>query len=162
MLHPATLCLTPFSLLASDTTPDGLFTLREVECLGACANAPMIQLNDDFYVSVNMILSLELVGWRVDSPRYCSMKECLTPDTMVQLLEACKKDDPPKMAKWGSLPMNGQLSCEGPLGKTSLLWEKPPGPGFKVRPDSELQSKVWRVVPNRMAATLSHTVTYGC
>lgn len=30
------------------TTPDGLFTLTEVECLGACANAPMIQLNDDY------------------------------------------------------------------------------------------------------------------
>jgi NADH-quinone oxidoreductase subunit E len=31
------------------TTPDGLFTLSEVECLGACANAPMAQINDDNY-----------------------------------------------------------------------------------------------------------------
>ncbi|CAN5139031.1 NAD(P)H-dependent oxidoreductase subunit E [soil metagenome] len=31
------------------TTPDGLFTLAEVECLGACANAPMVQINDDNY-----------------------------------------------------------------------------------------------------------------
>ena len=31
------------------TTPDGLFTLTEVECLGACANAPMVQINDDNY-----------------------------------------------------------------------------------------------------------------
>ncbi|HUE78094.1 MAG TPA: NAD(P)H-dependent oxidoreductase subunit E [Sphingomicrobium sp.] len=29
------------------TTDDGLFTLSEVECLGACANAPMVQINDD-------------------------------------------------------------------------------------------------------------------
>jgi NADH-quinone oxidoreductase subunit E len=29
------------------TTPDGLFTLTEVECLGACTNAPMVQINDD-------------------------------------------------------------------------------------------------------------------
>ena len=29
------------------TTPDGLFTLTEVECLGACVNAPMVQINDD-------------------------------------------------------------------------------------------------------------------
>ena len=29
------------------TTEDGLFTLTEVECLGACANAPMVQINDD-------------------------------------------------------------------------------------------------------------------
>jgi NADH-quinone oxidoreductase subunit E len=28
-------------------TADGLFTLSEVECLGACANAPMVQINDD-------------------------------------------------------------------------------------------------------------------
>ena len=31
------------------TTPDGLFTLTEVECLGACVNAPMVQINDDNY-----------------------------------------------------------------------------------------------------------------
>ena len=32
-----------------ETTPDGLFTLVEVECLGACVNAPILQVNDDFY-----------------------------------------------------------------------------------------------------------------
>ena len=31
------------------TTADGLFTLTEVECLGACANAPMVQINDHNY-----------------------------------------------------------------------------------------------------------------
>ncbi len=31
------------------TSEDGLFTLSEVECLGACVNAPMIQINDDYY-----------------------------------------------------------------------------------------------------------------
>jgi NADH-quinone oxidoreductase subunit E len=30
-------------------TPDGLFSMIEVECLGACVNAPVIQINDDFY-----------------------------------------------------------------------------------------------------------------
>ena len=34
----------------NETTRDGLFTLVEVECLGACVNAPMMQINDDFYV----------------------------------------------------------------------------------------------------------------
>ncbi|MFM9976925.1 MAG: complex I 24 kDa subunit family protein [Sphingomonadaceae bacterium] len=34
-------------LAKGKTTPDGLFTLTEVECLGACANAPMVQINDD-------------------------------------------------------------------------------------------------------------------
>jgi len=67
-----------------DTTADGLFTLKEVECLGSCANAPMVQLNDDYY-------------------------ECLTPESTVELLEACKKGNPPAMGRWGSLPMNGQV-----------------------------------------------------
>jgi NADH-quinone oxidoreductase subunit E len=44
------------------TTADGLFTLTEVECLGACANAPMVQINDDnfedlTYDSMEAILS---------------------------------------------------------------------------------------------------------
>jgi NADH-quinone oxidoreductase subunit E len=36
-------------LRKGQTTEDGLFTLTEVECLGACANAPMVQINDDNY-----------------------------------------------------------------------------------------------------------------
>ncbi|WP_295528256.1 NADH-quinone oxidoreductase subunit NuoE [Novosphingobium sp. Chol11] len=31
------------------TTNDGLFTLTEVECMGNCASAPMVQINDDNY-----------------------------------------------------------------------------------------------------------------
>ncbi|RXN25162.1 NADH dehydrogenase [ubiquinone] flavo mitochondrial [Labeo rohita] len=32
-----------------ETTADKLFTLTEVECLGACVNAPMVQINDNYY-----------------------------------------------------------------------------------------------------------------
>ena len=32
-----------------ETTEDGKFTLFEVECLGACVNAPMMQIGDDYY-----------------------------------------------------------------------------------------------------------------
>jgi len=32
-----------------DTTPDNLFTLISVECLGSCATAPMMQINHDYY-----------------------------------------------------------------------------------------------------------------
>lgn len=31
------------------TTPDGLFSLEEVECLGACCGAPAMQVNYDYY-----------------------------------------------------------------------------------------------------------------
>ncbi len=34
---------------SEETTSDGLFTLKEVECLGACVNAPVIQINDDYF-----------------------------------------------------------------------------------------------------------------
>jgi NADH-quinone oxidoreductase subunit E len=36
-------------MVKGKTTPDGLFTLTEVECMGTCANAPMVQINDDNY-----------------------------------------------------------------------------------------------------------------
>ena len=32
-----------------ETSADGVFTMTEVECIGACVNAPVIQVNDDFY-----------------------------------------------------------------------------------------------------------------
>lgn len=35
------------------TTEDGRFTLREVECLGACVNAPMCSINDKYYEDLN-------------------------------------------------------------------------------------------------------------
>ena len=45
-----------------ETTEDNLFTLTEVECLGACVNAPMIQINDAYYedldeTSVDILLT---------------------------------------------------------------------------------------------------------
>ena len=54
------------------TTADGLFTLTEVECLGACANAPMVQINDDNY-------------------------EDLTEDSMGAVLDALARGERPKI-----------------------------------------------------------------
>jgi len=36
-------------MVKGKTTPDGMFTLTEVECMGNCATAPMVQINDDNY-----------------------------------------------------------------------------------------------------------------
>jgi NADH-quinone oxidoreductase subunit E len=44
-----TLCKDKLGIGKGETTSDGLFTLTEVECLGACVNAPMVQINDDYY-----------------------------------------------------------------------------------------------------------------
>jgi NADH-quinone oxidoreductase E subunit len=35
-----------------ETTADGRFSLREVECLGSCGTAPMMQINDEYYESL--------------------------------------------------------------------------------------------------------------
>lgn len=42
-------CKKKLGVNVGETTADGQFTLVEVECLGACVNAPMMQINDDFY-----------------------------------------------------------------------------------------------------------------
>lgn len=36
------------------TTPDGKFSLEEVECMGACGGAPMIAINEDFYEDITV------------------------------------------------------------------------------------------------------------
>ncbi|KAF8334026.1 thioredoxin-like [2Fe-2S] ferredoxin-domain-containing protein [Cantharellus anzutake] len=38
-----------------ETTTDGKFTVVEVECQGACSNAPMIVVNDDFYTTKKIL-----------------------------------------------------------------------------------------------------------
>jgi NADH-quinone oxidoreductase subunit E len=43
------------------TTPDGQFTLREVECLGACVNAPMAQIGDDYYEDLDAQSMTDLI-----------------------------------------------------------------------------------------------------
>jgi NADH-quinone oxidoreductase E subunit len=55
-----------------ETSDDGLFTMTEVECVGACVNAPVIQVNDDLY-------------------------EDLDAETTKQLLDALRRDEPPKV-----------------------------------------------------------------
>ncbi|PCI00666.1 MAG: NADH-quinone oxidoreductase subunit NuoE [Alphaproteobacteria bacterium] len=72
------------------TTKDQKFTLTDVECMGACANAPMVQVNDDYY-------------------------EDLTPETMQNLLSALSKGNPPKKG-----PQNGRIAAMPLGGPTSL------------------------------------------
>jgi NADH-quinone oxidoreductase subunit E len=58
-------------LVKGQTTPDGLFTLHEVECIGCCANAPVVQINDDNF-------------------------EDLTFDSMTAILDALANGETPK------------------------------------------------------------------
>ena len=42
-------CKRKLGIGIGETTADGKFTLVEVECLGACVNAPVVQIDDEFY-----------------------------------------------------------------------------------------------------------------
>jgi NADH-quinone oxidoreductase subunit E len=44
-----------------ETSEDGMFTMTEVECLGACVNAPILQVNDDFYEDMDAALTEKLI-----------------------------------------------------------------------------------------------------
>ena len=42
-------CEKHMKIKCGETSKDKKFTLSEVECLGACVNAPVVQINDDYY-----------------------------------------------------------------------------------------------------------------
>ena len=75
-------CEERIGVACGETSADGRFTLREVECLGACVNAPMCQIGDQFY-------------------------EDLTPEGMVMLIDALERGQKPK-----SGPQSGRKSSE--------------------------------------------------
>lgn len=56
-------CEKHLGIKLGETTPDGMFTITDVECLGACVNAPVVQRNgDEFYEDLtaeNVIQVLE-------------------------------------------------------------------------------------------------------
>ena len=45
-----------------ETTPDGIFTLSLVECLGSCGTAPMMQINDDYYEQLTEVKVDEIMN----------------------------------------------------------------------------------------------------
>jgi NADH-quinone oxidoreductase subunit E len=45
-------CSKKLGISHKQTTPDGIFSLEEVECLGACCGAPAMQVNYDYYENV--------------------------------------------------------------------------------------------------------------
>ncbi len=75
-----------------DTSADGVFTLTEVECVGACVNAPILQIDDDYY-------------------------EDLDYESTVKLLEAFKRGERPKpgsaIGRMASAPAGAQTVLTG-------------------------------------------------
>lgn len=79
-------CKKTLGIGLGETSKDGMFTLSEVECAGACVNAPMMQIGDDYY-------------------------EDLDAASTAQVLEALKKGETPKAGsqtgRSGSAPAGG-------------------------------------------------------
>ncbi|KAF7796771.1 hypothetical protein EIP86_007954 [Pleurotus ostreatoroseus] len=85
-----TVCQELGGIKPGDTTKDGKFTVIEVECQGACSNAPMLVVGDDFY-------------------------EDLTPETTRKVLQAFSKGEKPKPG-----PQSGRHTSENSAGLTAL------------------------------------------
>ena len=54
-------CKSKLGVGLKETTADGKFTVMEVECLGACANAPVVQINDYYYEDLDAAKMEELL-----------------------------------------------------------------------------------------------------
>ncbi len=83
-------CESKLGIKAGQTTEDGQFTVIEVECLGACVNAPMMQIGDDFY-------------------------EDLTAETTGKILDALARGEKPATG-----PQNGRIRACPAGGPTTL------------------------------------------
>ncbi|THK33084.1 NADH dehydrogenase [ubiquinone] flavoprotein 2, mitochondrial [Diachasma alloeum] len=88
-----------------ETSKDKLFTISEVECLGACANAPMLQVNDDYY-------------------------EDLTPETTRTIINKFKSGERPPPG-----PQVSTRYAADPAGGLTSLTSPPPAPGDGIRSD---------------------------
>lgn len=73
-----------------ETTEDGQFTITEVECLGACSNAPMVQINDDFYEDLDaakMVAIIEaLQAGKEIKPGSQNGRQCSAPEESLTTL----------------------------------------------------------------------------
>ena len=84
-------CRDALGIDVGESTPDGRFYLREFECLGACANAPVLWVDDDFYEDLD----------------YATTKT---------IIETLKRGERPKPG-----PQNGRVASMPLGGKTTLL-----------------------------------------
>jgi NADH-quinone oxidoreductase E subunit len=95
-------CRKKLGIDIGETTEDGLFTLAEAECQGACVNAPMVKIGDDFY-------------------------EDLTPEATEEILEELRAGGKPKPGS-----RIGRRSSEPAGGLTTLTAKPDRKPAAKT------------------------------
>ena len=92
-------CKNKLGVGIGEVTDDGLFSVIEVECLGACANAPMVQINDWYY-------------------------EDLTPERMEEIIDELRAGNEVKVGS-----QTGRLASAPEGGPQTLLEVGNPGEG---------------------------------
>ncbi|KAF2807762.1 uncharacterized protein BDZ99DRAFT_392052 [Mytilinidion resinicola] len=123
-----------------ETTKDGLFTFTEVECLGACANAPMVQINDDYYedltydTTVSLLKALQHAAEATGAPPgeaglgSKAGKGAITGDDR-NVKSGSEINEQGRAYEAGGVkvptpgPLSGRKSCEPAKGLTSLTSE---------------------------------------
>lgn len=115
------------------TTEDGLFTFVEVECLGACVNAPMVQINDDYYEdltpesTVTLLKALQASAQAVGGSE--AGKGAITGQDKNVKSGAEVGKDAGRIYKKDGIPipapgpMSGRKTCENIKGLTNLTSE---------------------------------------
>ncbi len=91
------LCCEKLGVGLGENSRDGLFTVVEVECLGACANAPMVQINDLYY-------------------------EDLTPESLEEIIDRLRAGEEvaagSQTGRQGSAPAGGATTLRKVAGQT--------------------------------------------
>ncbi|MBX9976705.1 MAG: NADH-quinone oxidoreductase subunit NuoE [Alphaproteobacteria bacterium] len=54
-------CTKHLKIGMKEVTKDGLFSIEEVECLGACVNAPVVQINDNYFEDLDEASVIALI-----------------------------------------------------------------------------------------------------
>jgi NADH dehydrogenase (ubiquinone) flavoprotein 2 len=136
------------------TTKDGLFTFTEVECLGACANAPMVQINDDYYedltydTTVSLLKALQNAAEKTGAgagPEGISIgtgKGALTGDDRnvksgTEINEQGRSYQAQGVKVPTPGPLSGRATCENSAGLTSLT-NVEPWSDARMRQDGQL------------------------
>lgn len=123
------------------TTPDGLFTLLRVECLGACGNGPVMLVNDDFATDV------------VDGVPCMPKGVGLNKERLDKIIAWCRSNKDKGLVRD---PLGGDLSfglghpgAEGSVAKPQATNFAPPPPALAVKAVASEGgvSLTWRAAP---------------
>lgn len=144
------------NIKSGETTPDGLFTIVEVECLAACGNAPAMLVNDDYATDVEN-------GELVMKPGVG-----LTPERFDKILKWCYAreekfpgKEPPREVLGGMVKGHGgHAGAPGATAKPQVSDYAPPSPVLNVVAlvDANGATLTWKGAPEFTELTVEKNV----